>query len=119
MKLAASLALLATALAVTGCNTLIGVDNPDQREAIGSVRLGVSSGDSLPGPVLTRLRDVIPGLDVLEGFGCSEASNIVLSTRPGDDLPGRLGTPVPGAEVSLRDEDGQPVEYGETLMVIE
>ena len=33
MKLAASLALLATALAVTGCNTLIGVDNPDQREA--------------------------------------------------------------------------------------
>jgi benzoate-CoA ligase len=86
--------------------------HPDQREAIGSVRLGVSSGDSLPGPVLTRLRDVIPGLDVLEGFGCSEASNIVLSTRPGDDLPGRLGSPVPGAEVSLRDEDGQPVDPG-------
>lgn len=86
--------------------------HPHQREAIGSVRLGVSSGDSLPGPVLTRLRDVIPGLDVLEGFGCSEASNIVLSTRPGDDLPGRLGTPVPGAEVSLRDEDGKPVDPG-------
>jgi hypothetical protein len=33
MKLAAPLALLATALAVSGCNTLIGVDNPDQREA--------------------------------------------------------------------------------------
>ena len=33
MKLAASLALLATALAVTGCNTLVGVDNPDTREA--------------------------------------------------------------------------------------
>jgi hypothetical protein len=33
MKPAAVLALLATALAVTGCNTLIGVDNPDQREA--------------------------------------------------------------------------------------
>jgi hypothetical protein len=33
MKLAASLALLATALAVTGCNTLVGVDNPDSREA--------------------------------------------------------------------------------------
>jgi benzoate-CoA ligase len=86
--------------------------HPDQADAITSVRLGVSSGDSLPGPVLTRLREVIPGLDVLEGFGCSEASNIVLSTRPGDDLPGRLGHPVPGAEVSLRDEDGQPVEPG-------
>lgn len=86
--------------------------HPDQADAIRSVRLGVSSGDSLPGPVLTRLREVIPGLDVLEGFGCSEASNIVLSTRPGDDLPGRLGRPVPGAEVSLRDEDGRPVESG-------
>jgi benzoate-CoA ligase len=62
--------------------------------------------------VLTRLREVLPGLDVLEGFGCSEASNIVLSTRPGDDLPGRLGTPVAGAEVSLRDGDGAPVEPG-------
>ena len=86
--------------------------HPDQREAISSVRLGVSSGDSLPGPVLSRLREVVPGLEVLEGFGCSEASNIVLSTRPGDHLPGRLGRPVPGAEVSLRDEDGLPVAPG-------
>ncbi len=86
--------------------------HPDLHESIATVRLGVSSGDSLPGPVLTRLREVIPGLDVLEGFGCSEASNIVLSTRPGDNLPGRLGRPVPGAEVSLRDEDGRPVQPG-------
>lgn len=87
--------------------------HPGLRDSIRAVRLGVSSGDSLPGPVLTRLREVIPGLEVLEGFGCSEASNIVLSTRPGDDLPGRLGRPVPGAEVSLRDEQGAPVQPGE------
>lgn len=86
--------------------------HPDQRDAIASVRLAVSSGDSLPGPVLSRLGEVIPGLDVLEGFGCSEASNIVLSTRAGDYLPGRLGRPVPGAEVSLRDEEGIPVAPG-------
>jgi len=86
--------------------------HPEQREALASVRLGVSSGDSLPGPVLGRLREVMPGLDVLEGFGCSEASNIVLSTRPGDDLPGCLGCPVPGAEVSLRDDHGVPVPEG-------
>ncbi len=86
--------------------------HPDQRSLLGTVRLGVSSGDSLPGPVLTRIREAIPGLDVLEGFGCAETSNIVLSTRPGDDLPGRLGRAVPGSEVSLRDEDGVPVEPG-------
>ncbi len=86
--------------------------HPDQRSLLSTVRLGVSSGDSLPGPVLTRIREAIPGLDVLEGFGCAETSNIVLSTRPGDDLPGRLGRAVPGSEVSLRDEDGVSVEPG-------
>jgi len=86
--------------------------HPDEASALSSVRLGVSSGDSLPATVLRRLREVLPGLDVVEGLGCSECSNIVLSTRPGDDLPGRLGQPVAGAEVSLRDEDGNEVEPG-------
>ncbi len=86
--------------------------HPDERASIATVRLGVSSGDTLPAPVLARLREVVPGLDVLEGFGCSETSNIVLSTRPGDDLPGLLGHPVPGAEVSLRDGNGDPVPPG-------
>jgi len=86
--------------------------HPDEADALASVRLGVSSGDSLPATVLRRLRDVLPGLDVVEGLGCSECSSIVLSTRPGDDLPGRLGRPVEGAEVSLRDDDGHEVEPG-------
>lgn len=86
--------------------------HPDEAASLATVRLGASSGDSLPGTVLKRLREVVPGLDVVEGFGCSECSNIVLSTRPGDDLPGRLGRPVRGAEVSLRDEDGAPVGSG-------
>jgi len=86
--------------------------HPDEHRTLQGLRLGVSSGDSLPGPVLERLAEVLPGLDVLEGFGCSEASNIVLSTREGEHLPGCLGRPVPGAEVSLRDEDGAPVPPG-------
>ena len=86
--------------------------HPDEAPALSSVRLGVSSGDSLPATVLRRLREVLPALDVVEGLGCSECSNIVLSTRPGDDLPGRLGRPVEGAEVSLRDDEGHEVEPG-------
>ena len=86
--------------------------HPGERATLRGLRLGVSSGDSLPGPVLERLAEVLPDLDVLEGFGCSEASNIVLSTREGEHLPGCLGHPVPGAEVSLRDEDGAPVAPG-------
>ncbi len=86
--------------------------HPDQAQALATVRLGVSSGDSLPAAVLGRMRQAAPGLEIAEGLGCSECSNIVISTRPGDDLPGRLGRAVSGAEVSLRDDAGHEVPSG-------
>lgn len=86
--------------------------HPDQAEALTTVRLGVSSGDRLPAAVMARMRQVAPGLEIVEGLGCSECSNIVISTRPGDDLPGQLGRAVSGAEVSLRDDAGHEVSGG-------
>ena len=82
-------------------------------DALASVRLAVSSGDSLPAAVAERLREVT-GVDLIEGLGCSECSNIVISTRPGEPFrPGVLGRPVEGVEVKLADEDGEPVARGE------
>ena len=85
--------------------------HPDP-EALATVRLAVSSGDSLPPGVAARLREV-SGLEPIEGLGCSECSNIVLSTRPGEPLPGTLGRPVPGVGIRLADADGRPVPSGE------
>ncbi|MCB0881899.1 MAG: LLM class flavin-dependent oxidoreductase [Thermoleophilia bacterium] len=79
--------------------------------ALDGVRMAVSSGDALPPAVARHLRDTA-GIEVLQGLGCSECSNVVLSTRPGDPLDGRVGTPVPGADVELRDPDGAPVPDG-------
>ncbi len=79
--------------------------------ALGSVRMAVSSGDSLPPPVAARLREVA-GIELLEGLGCSECSNIVISTRPGEPLPGTLGRAVEGVEIRLADDEGRPVEPG-------
>ncbi len=73
--------------------------------------VAVSSGDSLPPAVAERLR-AVTGVDLIEGLGCSECSNIVISTRPGEPLPGTLGRAVGGVEVKLADEDGLPVEPG-------
>ncbi|MBI2684034.1 MAG: LLM class flavin-dependent oxidoreductase [Actinobacteria bacterium] len=81
-------------------------------DALASVRLAVSSGDSLPGPILTRIRDGM-GVELIEGLGCSECSNIVISTRPGESLPGRLGRAVPGIDIRLADPDGHTVADGE------
>ncbi len=75
------------------------------------MRVAVSSGDSLPAAVLAKVRDAT-GLEVLEGFGCSELSNIAFSVRAGEPLPGIVGRPTPGVEVRLVDEDGNPVASG-------
>ena len=86
--------------------------HPDP-DALARVRLAVSSGDSLPPAVAEHLR-AVAGLDLIEGLGCSECSNIVISTRPGEAwIPGSLGRVVEGVEIRLADEQGQPVGGGE------
>ena len=85
--------------------------HPDP-EALAGVRVAVSSGDSLPPPVAARLR-AASGLELVEGLGCSECSNIVISTRPGEPLPGTLGRVVAGVEVRLADDEGRPVPAGQ------
>ncbi|WP_217922791.1 LLM class flavin-dependent oxidoreductase [Miltoncostaea oceani] len=85
--------------------------HPDA-ESLATVRLAVSSGDSLPPPVATRLREVA-GLDLVEGLGCSECSNVVISTRPGEQAaPGTLGRAVAGVDIRLADDEGRPVAEG-------
>lgn len=79
--------------------------------ALSGVRLAVSSGDALPAAVGERIR-AITGVALVEGLGCSECSNIVLSTRPDEPLPGTLGRIVPGVEIRLADDDGLPVPPG-------
>lgn len=79
--------------------------------ALRGVRLAVSSGDALPAAVGNHLRSVT-GVELIEGLGCSECSNIVISTRPGETMPGALGRLVPGVELRLAGDDGRPVPAG-------
>jgi acyl-coenzyme A synthetase/AMP-(fatty) acid ligase len=87
------------------------LERHDQPRPLADVRVAVSSGDSLPATVLSRMIERT-GVELLEGLGCSECSNIVLSTRPGHPMPGRLGTIVGGVEIALRDEEGREVADG-------
>lgn len=75
------------------------------------MRLAVSSGDRLPAQVGRRLRHDA-GLELVEGLGCSECSNVVISTRPGHPLPGAIGRVVDGVEIRLADDEGHPVPSG-------
>lgn len=57
---------------------------------------------------------------ILEGYGLSEAAPIVTATDPTKKIkPGSVGTPLPGIEIAVVDEDGNrlpPNEVGELIV---
>ncbi len=78
----------------------------------GRLRLCVSAGEALPPALLERWQARM-GVDILDGLGSTEGLHIFLSNRPGQLRPGSSGQPVPGYDVRLVDDDGQPVAPGE------
>jgi len=79
---------------------------------LSSLRLCLSSGESLPAEVHRRWLDLY-GVEVLEGVGSSELYHIYLSNRPGRARPGSVGEVVPGYEAKLLGDDQKPVTEGE------
>jgi benzoate-CoA ligase family protein len=85
---------------------LLAADLP--ADTFGSVRLCASAGEALPASLYRRFTERF-GVDVLDGIGSTEALHIFLSNAPGKVRPGTSGTPVPGYDIELRDEQGAPV----------
>ena len=76
------------------------------------LRVSTSAGEALPRHVGERWRAKM-GSDILDGIGSTEMLHIFLSNRHGDIGYGTTGRPVPGYDLDLRGEDGQPVPDGE------
>src|SRR3954449_4662860 len=79
---------------------------------LSSVRFCVSAAEPLAPEVYRRWKATFD-LDIVDGIGSTEMLHIYCSNRPGDVRPGTSGKPVPGYELVLRDELGQPVAEGE------
>ena len=77
-----------------------------------ALRLAVSAGEALPSDLAQRFTAQF-GVDVIDGIGSTEMLHIYVSNRPGAVRFGSSGTPVPGYEIELRDDDGQLVADGE------
>jgi benzoate-CoA ligase len=77
-----------------------------------ALRLVSSAGEALPADVGKRFSAHF-GVDIVDGIGSTEMLHIFLSNRPGDVRYGSTGWPVPGYDIELRGEDGQPVADGE------
>jgi benzoate-CoA ligase family protein len=89
---------------------LLASDIPD--DTFASVRLGISAGEALPAPLLTKFKDRF-GVDIIDGIGSTEALHVFLSNHPDDIRPGTTGKAVPGYDVVVRDEAGNETAPGE------
>jgi len=82
------------------------------REGAGRLRLMVSGSAALPIPVLERWRE-LTGHTLLERYGMTEIGMGLSNPYRGERVPGSVGTPLPGVEVRLVDEQAGAVADGE------
>jgi benzoate-CoA ligase family protein len=78
---------------------------------LNSVRLAASAAEPLPADIFRRWKERF-GVEILDGIGSTEVLHIYLSARPGQVRPGSTGQAVPGYELALVDDAGQPVPSG-------
>lgn len=73
-----------------------------------SVRHAVSGGETLPIAVDKRVRELF-GVELLHGFGLTDALCFVLSNRPDARRDLSVGRPLPGVDARVVGDDGAPV----------
>ncbi|HEX6301144.1 MAG TPA: acyl-CoA synthetase [Acidimicrobiia bacterium] len=77
------------------------------REGAAALRLMVSGSAALPVPVLERWRE-LSGHTLLERYGMTEIGMALSNPYEGERVPGSVGTPLPGVETRLVDENDKP-----------
>jgi benzoate-CoA ligase len=81
------------------------------RYDLGSVRLAVSAAEPLPADIFRRWKAQF-GVEILDGIGSTEVLHIYLSARAGHVRAGSTGQAVPGYELAVVDDAGEPVLAG-------
>ena len=84
----------------------------DEGADLGSLRLAVSAGETLPAPVFDAWT-ARTGKPILDGIGTTELLHIFISNRIGGAQAGSTGTPVTGYEARIVGEGGEELPDGE------
>lgn len=85
--------------------------NAPQKSEV-TLRQCISAGEALPEGIARKWEERY-GVSIYDGLGTTEMLHIFLTNRPGATKYGTTGKPVPGYEIKLLGEDGQPVKKGE------
>lgn len=81
---------------------LSSVLNSGPAEKFATIRLMVSGAEKAPDSLFEKIRNINHGMQLLEGYGITECSPVVSSTRVDKERIG-VGEIVPGVEVSIVD----------------
>ncbi len=82
-------------------------------EGASRVRLMTCGSAPLPADLFEHWRQ-IAGVDLLERYGLTEAGMVLSNPLHGERLRGHVGTPLPGVEVRLVDDEGRDAAEGES-----
>ncbi|WPZ15437.1 AMP-binding protein [Nitratireductor rhodophyticola] len=85
----------------------------DEGADLSSLRVAVSAGETLPGPVFEAWTEKT-GKPILDGIGATEMLHIFISNRFDDRHPATTGRPVTGYEARIVDEHMNELPRGET-----
>ncbi|WP_137816838.1 class I adenylate-forming enzyme family protein [Gandjariella thermophila] len=79
-----------------------------------SALVAVTSGASpLADEVRAEFEARVPSAKIYEGYGCSETGAVISGNPLDARRPGSVGTPVPGVEVTIRDDDDHELPPGQ------
>jgi len=92
-------------------NAILNFEGAKARD-LSSIRHCVAAAEALPAEVWRRWKEAF-GLTILDGVGSTEMLHIYCSNRLDDLRPGSSGKAVPGYELKILDEQGNPVHAGE------
>jgi benzoate-CoA ligase family protein len=93
------------------CHDYAAISHP-RPTLMGSVRHAVSGGEALPIAVEKRTRELFK-MELLHGFGVTDALGFVLSNRCDARRESSAGKPLPGIEARVVDDKGEPVKAQE------
>ncbi|MGH7267310.1 MAG: acyl-CoA synthetase [Candidatus Rokuibacteriota bacterium] len=97
--------------APTSYRLMLRVPELEKRFDLGSLRLGVSAAEPLPGATYEEWVGRT-GKEVLDGIGSTEMFHIFISSETGRVRPGATGVSVPGYDCRVVDDNGDEVPRG-------
>ncbi|MEV5884504.1 AMP-binding protein [Streptomyces sp. NPDC052020] len=93
---------------------LLGIGDWHRAYDLSSLRHIVFGGAPTPPGVLAAVQARLPGAELIETYGQTEAGPRITTLRQHDRArrPGSVGRAVPGMEITIRDEDFRPLPPG-------